>query len=475
MTQRKLLLRVIIPAVALAGAMAILLAPAVMSSDNAMTIVIDRSVRHQTMRGWEATIDLPDSGEKKRYLKIKDEIFDKAAGDLGINRVRLEIRAGAESKSRAWDRYAAGQLTYKQWAPLRYETINDNDDPNVIDAAGFDFSELDQMIEQQVLPMRKRLADRGQKLFVNLCYVAFTKQAPQGEYIHDDPEEYAELILATSLHIREKYDFEPDSWEAILEPDLVPEWTPRYTGEAILAAARRLEQNGFAPRFIAPSVTNTANAPRYIDAIARVKGAMDYVSEFSYHRYRNATSANVRAIARRGEKFGKPTSMLELWFGRATSRILFEDLTIGNVSSFQGRTLFGHFDVIKNETDGLDVELREEVAENRQVFRHVGMNAVRIGASADKASAAIPVAFENPDGSIAVAILTPAPMSIRLTGLPPGRYEVSYAAGKQTTVEPAKLTVSRNGVADVLMPFAGVIAIASEAATKSSGHPQKNP
>jgi len=428
--------------------------------DAEATIEIDSSRTFQTIGGWEATIDLPDNEKGDPLLKARDWLFDKAVDDLGLNRVRLEIRSGAESRSRSWDRYQSGELTYKEWRPFRYTTENDNDDPNVIDWSGFDFSELDQMIEQQVEPLRGRLAARGETLFVNLCYVAFTKQIKGGAYIHDDPDEYAEFILATSLHIRDKYGFEPDSWEVILEPDLVPQWTPRRVGDAIVATAERLEENGFTPRFVAPSVTNTANAPRFIDAIARVDGAMRYVSEFSYHRYRMATQTNVREIARRGEKFDKPTSMLELWFGRANSRVLFEDLTVGNVSAFQGRTLFGHFKVADSGAGAARISYNKEIAENRQVYKYVRAGAVRIGAGSDR-NTATPAAFVNPDGGMVVAIRMTEPATVRLTGMRPGAYAVSYASGGKIVDDAGSLTIGNDGKGEATMPAAGVMTIAA--------------
>jgi len=429
------------------------------SGDETAIISVDPSIKYQTMRGWEATIDIPEHGTGTLILKAREDIFDKAVDDLGINRVRLEIRSGAESRARNWDRYQRGELTYKEWRPLRYATENDNDDPNVIDWSGFDFSELDQMIEQQVTPLQTRYVARGEKLLVNLCYVAFTKQIRDGVYIHDDPEEYAEFILAASLHIRDKYGFEPDGWEVILEPDLVPQWTPRLLGEAIVATARRLEENGFTPRFVAPSVTNTGNAPKFIEGIAGVGDAMRYVSEISYHRYRGASTANVKNIAAIAEKYGKPTSMLELWFGRANRRVLFEDLTIGNVSAFQGRTLFGHFDVAESDDGEVSVAYRKEVAENRQVYALVRANAVRIEAQSTKNSAT-PAAFLNPDGALIVAIRTAAPIKIKLTGLLPGDYEISYASGNQIHSAAQHIIIGADGIGAATMPVAGVMTIA---------------
>ena len=80
------------------------------------------------------------------------------------------------------------------WRERRYLVTNDNADARVINSAGFDFTEMDHDVEMGVLPMRKLLAARGEKLLVNLCYVAFVKSRAN---LHENPEEYAEFALAT--------------------------------------------------------------------------------------------------------------------------------------------------------------------------------------------------------------------------------------------------------------------------------------
>jgi len=235
----------------------------------AVEITLDPDQRFQTIEGWEATADLyVDPGKPDPAHRA--EMLERVVKEIGINRVRLEIRAGAESPSDIITRFVGGEFGYEQLKSQSYAAFNDNNDPNLINWDGFDFAELDWHIDKTVLPLRQRLKARGESLTVNLTYVAFR----DGWFFHQNPEEYGEFVLATYLHMRRKYGFVPDTWEAILEPDMSTNaWSGWVIGQAVVAASRRLEENGFNAAFVVPSVTNMDNAARLLDEIATVEGA----------------------------------------------------------------------------------------------------------------------------------------------------------------------------------------------------------
>jgi hypothetical protein len=140
-----------------------------------------------------------------------------------------------------------------------------------------------------VIPFRREVTRAGATLHVNLCYVAFTSQNGSGtSYLHDNAAEYAEFVAATYTHLQTKYGWVPDTWEVLLEPDLVGQWNGTKMGQAIVAAAARVRALGHTPRFVAPSTTNMANAPTWFDALAAVPGATGVLAELSYHRYQGA-------------------------------------------------------------------------------------------------------------------------------------------------------------------------------------------
>jgi len=79
----------------------------------------------------------------------QDTLFDQAINDLGINRVRLEIRSGVENSVDNWAAYEAGMIDYQTWRSRRYATINDNADPRTINESGFQFSQIDNTIDRR--------------------------------------------------------------------------------------------------------------------------------------------------------------------------------------------------------------------------------------------------------------------------------------------------------------------------------------
>lgn len=421
-------------------------------------ISLDPDIHYQTISGWEATADISDTPNEPEWARYYDTLMDQAVYELGLNRIRLEIRSGAEDNTGTGSKFIAGSINQNDWSKIRYLTVNDNDDPDDINWDGFDFAELDWHIDNTVIPMQKRLASQNEKLFVNLCYVAFRS----GWYIHKDPEEYAEFVLATYLHMQDKYGFVPDTWEVILEPDLKPDmWDGKMIGEAIVATSRRLRENGFTPAFVVPSVTNMQNAVPYLKQISTIPGAMDHVVEFSYHRYGRNNKRTLSEIAGLARQYDIRTSMLEWWFGKATYKVLHEDLKLGQVSAWQGRVLPGHFDVQNPDSERPVVRPKAEVRYNLQYFRDVRVGAVRIDAQSSNEKWMDPLAFVNTDGSTTVVIKALRSGQLSIEDLPEGLYQISYAVEQGSEVLPERVAIAPDENLLASIPDAGVLTITS--------------
>ncbi|NJM53039.1 MAG: hypothetical protein HC846_06360 [Blastocatellia bacterium] len=287
------------------------------------------------MTGWEATADL-GGHHSIAFKHFREKILNDAINDLGINRIRLEIRSGIENPTDYYAKWQAGEITEKEFEQKRYENINDDSNPKQINPEGFKWTQFDDVVENVVLPLRKISQARGDVLQVNVNYVDFD---PSTSLHRNNPEEYAELVLATYQHLQSEYGFVPDSWEVILEPDN-GSWSAEQVAAAIKSAGEVLIANNFKPNFIAPSTMNAEVTLAYIDKIAETPKIMEYISEFSYHRYSGVSDEVLQAIGERAKKYGKKTAMLEL-IG-ADYNVLHQDLKLANNSSWQQYTLVYH-------------------------------------------------------------------------------------------------------------------------------------
>lgn len=427
-------------------------------SSNRVEIHVDPATSYQRIRGWEATAEVFWTAEQEPN---RAEIYRRVIEEVGITRIRVETFSGAENTDHSFDRFRTHAIDMEGWRARRYATVNDNADPFQIDPAGFDFANLDWRIDQHLLPLQAAAKAIGRVLEVTFTYVAFTKQIRGGAYIHTNPEEYAEFILAAFLHMRDKYALVPDNFEPILEPDNIAQWTPVLMGQAIAAATRRLSHAGFTPRIIAPSVTNVKNALPWLDGIASVPGAMVGIRELSYHRYQGAWPVILQKLAARADADGIETSMLEFWGGRGTYATLHEDLKFANVSCWQGRTVLKCHKIDPTKPLGQQLSLIEDVRYNVQYYRHVRPGARRIGATSSAPAAIDPLAFVNEGGGFSVVVKAEASAPLSVTGLPAGRYQISYAVASGSVVLPDPVVIGAGEALLTEMPDKGVLTIAA--------------
>lgn len=458
------------PSFAALLATALLLGAAGCSQSRPSAVVtVDATKRFQTIEAWEATAKMWEFDKKAdrfdgSWLPVRDPILTALILDGGITRLRLEIRSGAENPVDWWSQFRSGRIGYLGFKAHFYEKINDNDDPQTLNPGGIQFAELDFRVENLILPAMRIAARHGKKMSFILCYVDFKWTDSKGTLSHArNPQEYAELIAATYAHLKQKYGLTPDALEIILEPDNSDDWRGRQIGEAIVAVSHRLEQQGFGKvQIIAPSVSVGRRAPAYFEDLAKVPGAAERVSVLSYHRYGGVfpqeTLMEVAADARR---IGARTAMLE--YTHATVNDLFDDLTTGNVSSWQKYSIVGLY---KDDSDtapgnmlrasGTDGRLRIGIlpasAGLAQLFRSVPPGSVRIGATATGETIRA-VAFRKPDGAMTVTVkankggiarmwdkararidaLPPLPPGqaerVHIDGLAPGAYRVERVNG----------------------------------------------
>lgn len=426
------------------------------------TVTVDTLTRFQVMTGWEATIQTDFF--TPTFAQWKDPLIALAVDDLGLNRLRLPIRNGAEQPLDHWAELQAGRLTQQEWRCARYTTVNDNADPNVIAPGGFHFSDVDALVEQLVLPMKQRLESRGESLVLNINYTAFLFAcSPVPPYPHADPAEYAEFMLALFLHLQQKYALVPNVVEVILEPDNGGSSTPwtngTIVGQAIVATGQRLAAAGFHPKFTAPSTKSMTAAIAFFDQLIKVPGVLPFLGEIAYHRYGGVSDANLLALADRARANGVKTAMLE-HIGSGVED-LYKDLLLGRASAWQQYVL--GFPTTDNGAQYYLITNGQPVVASRsrylrQYFHYIRLGAQRVGTASDNPEVR-PLAFVNPDGRSAVVIHADRAGDLFVRGLRPGTYGTSATTTSATWTELGDQVVGASGTITVTVPAAGVLTV----------------
>ena len=409
------------------------------------TIALDANLRYQTMSGWEFTAQAgQDYADWDTY---KNDLADQVVAD-GFNRARLQVRANTEADT-----------------PNLQGSVNDNADPFTINPAGFQWNNTDLGMEQQleiIELIRSRLAAQGETMHVNLNYVDF--RAYTFEH-HTNPEEYAELIEATFLHIWTTRGWVPDSVEVLLEPDHSNAgWTATKIANCLVATRNRLAAHGWFPRFIAPSTTLCDNADIWYAAMKAANPLVSqYIKELSYHRYGGGvgcTQAMVDQNQAAAEADNINVSMLEKKGANYIN--LHTDLKAGAVA-WQEYAL--GFDAAIQPDNGNDyyrinhtthtVTIASRMKFLRQYFKFIRSGAQRIDAQSGNPTFD-PVAFINPDGKWVVVVKATAGGTFTVQGLPPANYGIKYTTATQYDRD---LTDQVGTMVTASIPSTGVITV----------------
>ena len=447
-------------------------------------ITVDSGTTLQTLKGWEVTARLWEYDKKHdRYngdwLAHADEIFSRIVNDYGINRVRLQALSGTENPVDYWSKFVSGEIGYKAFKNHFYEKINDNDSPEDTNLSGIQFSSLDYHIQNIVLPLKKKLEEKGERLFINFCYVDFNWTDLQGPLSHaNEPQEYAEFILANFLYMQNHYGITPDSLEIILEPDNTAHWRGRQIGEAIVAVGNALEAHGFHPQIIAPSTAHLEQAPDYMREMLAVKGVAERLTTLSYHRYGAVNHVGskrrevLQEIAEIAAAHGLETAMLEHVDGDIDE--LFEDLLIAQNSSWQQYAIAtnykdnGAYLLMADQHDDGSFSLRpaERTTLLGSVFQSARFGAKRLQTTSTDSEVEA-LAFTNTDQSTALHIYSrdAKPRRLRLTGVPAGRYRLQWTTMTgvldQTNYLPEEIGIPQSGTIELSLPGKGLLSMVS--------------
>jgi hypothetical protein len=429
------------------------------------TISLNPGISYQTIVGWEGVDTVGEMDFPSQFQTWRNKALD-AAVDLGINRIRLETKAGAENPVDYFTQYINGQISLSGWKPHWYEAINDNSNPSTINPAGFQFSMLDFKIDNIVLPLKQRLAAKGELLFVNLEYVTGDGNNGGPALLHSsNPNEYAEFILAHFQHMQSKYGWVPDQVEICNEPVLSRGWSATIVANCLVATAKLLNANGFNPDFAAPSCIDIGGGIDWFNQMRQfVPSVMNYMTEFSYHRYGGETLSNIQTIGTFPSMYGVRTAMLEKFDGGGTYIALHEDLKYGQNSAWDQFALAfptndngaQYFWIDMNNPSVVNIGSRTKLL--RQYFKFIRAGAKRIEATTTNA-AFDPLSFVNTDQGYVVVIKANQGGTMAINGLPAGAYGIKYTTTSQYNVDLPAVSIGVGQPLATSIPAAGVITV----------------
>jgi hypothetical protein len=414
------------------------------------------------MNGWEATAQAGQA-QFADWNLYKNNLMDQVAAD-GINRIRLEVPIFTENvdNTRA--------------------AVNDNADPFSINWAGFYFNEIDANAEI-ITMLKSRLAARGETVWVNLCYVDFRDFS----FEHNtNPEEYAELMEATFIHLNATFGWVPDSVEAILEPDGTGNqntghpWTAAQIAACVVATQNRLASHGWHPRFVLPSVMRCPDAVTWYNNVKSANpAALTNVDELNYHWYQPCTASDLQNNKNVAEADGKHLAMLE-WIGADYTR-LHEDLKYGAVAWSQMSVAWDNSGPGDNgakyyliDTTNHTASIASRTKLLRQYFKWIRRGAVRKGTSTTNPNFDA-LAFRNTGGNYTVVVNCLTGGSFSIGGLPPATYHITYSTADLYNQSASDQTITAGQNISTSIPAAGALTVYADPTvdTNASGNISK--
>ena len=449
--------------VALRSSLLALCVPAIGCTQPQAQLTVDINDVHQTMAGWEVT------ARTWEFDKVNDR-FDGAAAaqrdalaamlvnEAGIDRLRLEIKSGIENPVDYWVLFVAGKIGYREYKAHFYEKINDNADPQVLNPAGVQFSDLDWRVENVVLPVKKQLEARGRRLWLNFAYGDFRWTELRGSLSHArNPAEYAELVVAAFSHLRTKYGLVPDSLEMIVEPDNTNEWNGVVIGRAIVAVSDRLEAAGFpGVKIIAPSTAKARRALSYFEEIKSVPGAAERMTTLAYHRYEGEPDTlDLNEIRDAAHASRMQTAMSEYVDGDITD--LLADLNDADATVWQSYGIAARLPWDEATRPGTLISARGPAGVRpvlsvtpatramALIFNTVDQGSRRIGVRSNNQDFA-GTGFVTPRGKLVVVGHAQAALPVAISGLRAGRYQLTVVG-----------TDGRVGKRPMLVPTTGEV------------------
>lgn len=436
-------------------------------------MTIEPNDRYQTIEGWGATLsshgipfvewsEQPTADHYDRLPitrpvpdDLRKRIIKEAVTELGLNRFRLEIGP-------------------------QIEFHNDNTDPYVTDASAYRFAWQDAIATRWLVPLKQLIEQRGDNLVLYLNY-DLSRAAKWGDRLTPkwllEPAEYAEMALATLAHLKHTHGFDVDYWSVMNEPGHGGRpGNPYLLARILKETSQRFRDAGYRTRLCGPEVHDMREVTRYLEALRRTPGAIDHLTQITFHLYGNQNNVAHRKVIRHWANILDVSVAQTEWLagvGLQVAEVLYLDLTVTGVCSWEqfglawtsnAYSLKGGGDYFLLDPDYGDFHMNKNAWYLRQYMNYIRPGAVRIGARSDT-PAVKPVAFITPsDNHVAVVInANPAPTKVEVEGLRPGTYSVSSTSEHRRGVQHSPLTINATVSTPVWLPGHSVLTISPQA------------
>ncbi|NQT53338.1 hypothetical protein HQ576_14870 [bacterium] len=406
-----------------------------------VTVTLDPSVKHQTIRGWSCNPHYLGASVEQR-----EQVIDDAVNVLGLTRVRWQQPNGNRSTMRRW------------------ELENDNGDPDTVDYARLNTADADRFIKAYLLPFRRRVEANGEPFELWLS-PSFFKGGSTGDvpaFLLHSPGEYAEYATSFIRYLKDKYGVTTHHYAICNEAGNNNVFSPRVVIEMTKVLGERMAALGLPAKGQFSDGVNAHVTWRYIQAGKNDPELWKHVDVLSYHWYGGKNQSAMAAIRTFALQKGLATAQSEYMHLKIDH--LYDDLTIGGVSYWSIYGLGGPGQGGQNyhfHLNGTSFHRGKQFWNFRQVLRYVRPGAVRIGAASDDPAVRV-LAFAHRGTTTVVLINTSGQKRarpVRVRGLLPGRYGVCQSVGTRPYQELGLTAAGEGGTVGVTVAAGGALTL----------------
>lgn len=247
-------------------------------------LLVDLSARRQVIDGFGASMrvwedpHLSDAPRSEVPKPVQGEVLDALVGDLGLTRLRPILERGVEPE-------------------------NDNNDPQVADPSGFDFSgkRADRHIE-----VVAEVSDRG----IDTFFPAPINLEPWMDA--DEPQEYVEWAMEMLEHWRDG-GAEPPFFSPLNEPatDRAGNRSAEWMAEVVTLLGERMDAAGLRTKLVIPDDLNPAEAYDRAAVVLADPQARDHVDALAYHLYARNWQDGIESVLQLAQAHDLPVWMTE--------------------------------------------------------------------------------------------------------------------------------------------------------------------